>query len=67
MSGLWLIWRRSGEGTCIFVFKVADGLGGDGFDGGGLFIYLCVDGGQVPSLDLLFFSHGLGSPLFGIS
>jgi len=55
MSVLWLIWRRSGEGTCVFVFKVADclgadgldgdGLDGDGLDGEGLFIHLCADGG----------------------
>jgi len=37
--------RRSGEGTCVFVFKVEDGLGGDGLDGDGLFIYLCADRG----------------------
>jgi len=39
MSVLWLVWRRSGEGTCVFIFGVGDGLGGDG-----LFIYLCADG-----------------------
>ena len=36
--------------TCVFVFKVEDGLGGDGLDGDGLdgeglFIHLCADGG----------------------